>query len=102
LTRSGLSLVLATVLEVSGTTARKLPQGITKVLPFVLMFLCYELSLSALTLAFTRIEVSVTYAVWSGLGTALIAPVGVLWLKEVCRPCQDRRSKSKAHGFSSP
>ena len=43
--------MLAIVLEVSGTTARKLPQGITKVLPFVLMFLCYELSLSALTLA---------------------------------------------------
>jgi small multidrug resistance pump len=24
----------------------------------------------------------VAYAVWSGLGTALIATVGVLWLKE--------------------
>jgi small multidrug resistance pump len=79
---SWLYLVLAIVLEVSGTTAMKLSQGFTKMLPSVLMFVCYGLSLSALTLALKRIEVSVAYAVWSGLGTALIATVGVLWLKE--------------------
>ena len=79
---SWLYLVLAIVLEVSGTTAMKLSQGFTKLLPSVLMFVCYGLSLSALTLALKRIEVSVAYAVWSGLGTALIATVGVLWLKE--------------------
>lgn len=79
---SWLYLVLAIVLEVSGTTAMKLSQGFTKMWPSVLMFLFYGLSLSALTLALKRIEVSVAYAVWSGLGTALIATVGVLWLKE--------------------
>ena len=46
------------------------------------MFLFYGLSLSALTLALKKIDVSVAYAVWSGLGTALIASVGVLWLRE--------------------
>jgi small multidrug resistance pump len=51
-------------------------------LPSVLMFLFYGLSLSALTLALKRIDVSMAYAVWSGLGTALIAVIGVLWLKE--------------------
>ena len=40
------------------------------------------LSLSALTLALKTIDISVAYAVWSGLGTALIATVGVLWMKE--------------------
>ena len=75
-------LVLAIVFEVSGTTAMKLSQGFTKMLPSVLMFLLYGLSLSALTLALKRIDVSMAYAVWSGLGTALIATVGVLWLKE--------------------
>ena len=79
---SWLYLVLAIVLEVSGTTAMKLSQGFTKMWPSVLMFLFYGLSLSALTLALKRIEVSVAYAVWSGLGTALIATVGVLWMKE--------------------
>jgi small multidrug resistance pump len=75
-------LVLAIVLEVSGTTSMKLSQGFTQILPSVLIFFCYGLSLSALTLALKRIDVSVAYAVWSGLGTALIATIGVLWLKE--------------------
>ena len=79
---SWLYLVAAIVLEVSGTTAMKLSQGFTKMLPSVLMFLFYGLSLSALTLALKHIDVSVAYAVWSGLGLALIATVGVLWLKE--------------------
>jgi small multidrug resistance pump len=79
---SWLYLVLAIVLEVSGTTSMKLSQGFTKLFPTLLMFLLYGLSLSALTLALKRIDVSVAYAVWSGLGTALIATLGVLWLKE--------------------
>jgi small multidrug resistance pump len=79
---SWLYLVLAIVLEVSGTTSMKLSQGFTQMLPSVLMFLFYGLSLGALTLALKSIDVSVAYAVWSGLGTALIATVGVLWLKE--------------------
>ena len=79
---SWLYLILAIVLEVSGTTSMKVSQGYTKVLPSVLMFLLYGLSLSALTLALKSIDVSVAYAVWSGLGTALIASVGVIWLKE--------------------
>ena len=75
-------LVMAIVLEVSGTTSMKLSQGFTKMQPSVLMFLFYGLSLPALTLALKRMDVSVAYAVWSGLGTALIATVGVMWLKE--------------------
>jgi small multidrug resistance pump len=79
---SWLYLVLAIVFEVSGTTAMKLSQGFTQTLPSVLMFVFYALSLSALTLALKTIDVSVAYAVWSGLGTALIATIGVLWMKE--------------------
>jgi small multidrug resistance pump len=75
-------LVLAIVLEVSGTTSMKLSQGFTQMLPSVLMFFFYGLSLGALTLALKSIDVSMAYAIWSGLGTALIATVGVLWLKE--------------------
>jgi small multidrug resistance pump len=77
-----LYLVLAIVLEVSGTTSMKLSQGFAKTLPSVVMFVFYGLSLSALTLALKHIDVSVAYAVWSGLGTALIATVGVVWLRE--------------------
>lgn len=46
---SWLYLVLAIVFEVSGTTSMKWSHGFTQTLPSVLMFLCYGLSLSALT-----------------------------------------------------
>jgi small multidrug resistance pump len=70
-------LALAIVLEVAGTTNMKLSQGFTERLPSVLVFVFYGLSIGALTLSLKRIDVSVAYAVWSGLGTAIIAMVGM-------------------------
>jgi len=75
-------LALAILLEVAGTTCMKLSDGFTKMLPSILLFVFYTLSFGMLTLALKRIDVSVAYAVWSGVGTALIATIGVLWFKE--------------------
>ena len=75
-------LALAILLEVAGTTCMKLSDGFTKVMPSILLFVFYTLSFGMLTLALKRIDVSVAYAVWSGVGTALIATIGVLWFKE--------------------
>ncbi|GIU81189.1 MAG: QacE family quaternary ammonium compound efflux SMR transporter [Acidobacteria bacterium] len=75
-------LILAIVLEVSGTTSMKLSAGFTKKLPSVLIFVFYGLSLTALTFALRKIDISIAYAVWSGLGTALIATIGILWVRE--------------------
>jgi small multidrug resistance pump len=75
-------LMLAITLEVSGTTCMKLANGFTRVVPSVLMFIFYGLSLGALTLALKKIDVSLAYAVWSGMGTALIASIGILWFNE--------------------
>ena len=36
----------------------------------------------ALTFCKIKIEISVTYAVWSGVGTVLIALIGILYYKE--------------------
>lgn len=77
-----LFLVLAILLEVAGTTCMKLSQGLTKPGPSVLVFVFYGLSLSALTFALKRIDLGVAYAIWSGLGTALIALIGILWFRE--------------------
>ncbi len=79
---SWLLLTLAIVLEVTGTTNMKLSEGFSKVLPTIFVFVFYGLSIGALTLALNRIEVSVAYAVWSGMGTALVAVVGMLVFKE--------------------
>lgn len=75
-------LALAILLEVAGTTCMKLSEGFTKVVPSILLFVFYSLSFGMLTLALKRIDVSVAYAVWSGVGTALIATIGVLWFRE--------------------
>ena len=77
-----LYLALAILLEVSGTTCMKLSQGFTKLVPSILLFVFYTMSMGMLTLALKKIDVSVAYAVWSGVGTALIAAIGVLWFKE--------------------
>lgn len=77
-----LYLVLAILLEVSGTTCMKLSEGFTKTVPSILLFVFYTLSFGMLTLALKKLDVSVAYAVWSGMGTALIATIGVLWFKE--------------------
>lgn len=77
-----LYLVLAILLEVSGTTCMKLSEGFTRMVPSILLVVFYTLSLGMLTLALKKIDVSVAYAIWSGVGTALIATIGVLWFKE--------------------
>jgi small multidrug resistance pump len=75
-------LLLAIVLEIAGTTMLKLSDGFSKLAPSVAMAVLYALSFGALSLTLKRIDVGVAYAVWSALGTALIATIGVLWFHE--------------------
>ena len=42
----------------------------------------YVLSAAAVILALKRLDLSVTYAVWSGVGTALAALIGVVYFRE--------------------
>ena len=77
-----LLLVAAIVFEVAGTTSMKLSAGFTKVLPSVLLFVFYALAFGALTLTLKKMEVSFVYAIWSGLGTALVTLIGILYFKE--------------------
>ena len=75
-------LVGAIALEVAGTTSMKLSMGFTRLVPSVLIFLFYGASFVALTLALKDIEISFAYAVWSGVGTAVIAAIGILYFRE--------------------
>ena len=77
-----LYLTLAILSEVSGTTCMKLSAGFTKAMPSMLMWLFYGVCFYFLTLALKKVDVSVAYAIWSGVGTALIATVGVLYFRE--------------------
>ena len=79
----GTAFLLAAICsEVIGTTCMKLSQGFTRIVPSVLMGLAYLTSLSMLTFALRHIEVSVAYAIWSGVGTLLISAIGVFAFQE--------------------
>lgn len=77
-----LSLGGAILLEVAGTTSMKLSYGFTRPLPSVLLFVFYAMSFALMTIAIKKIDMSISYAIWSGVGTALIAVIGIGWFKE--------------------
>ncbi|MFN6567712.1 multidrug efflux SMR transporter [Dendronalium sp. ChiSLP03b] len=79
---SWIYLVLAIIFEVSGTTCMKLSEGFTKIIPSILIFVFYGICFSFLTLSLKRLEISVAYSVWSGLGTTLIASIGIICFRE--------------------
>ena len=79
---SWIYLTLAIIMEVIGTAAMKLALGFTKVVPSILMMVFYGLSFAFLTLAVKKIDVSIGYAIWAGVATALIAIVGIVHFGE--------------------
>ena len=79
---SVLYLAVAIVLEICGTTSLKLSDGFTRVGPSAAVVLCYVASFVLLSLALRGIELSIAYAVWSGVGTAIVAAIGILWFGE--------------------
>ena len=79
---SWLYLLSAILLEVAGTTSMKFSAGFARLVPSILVLVFYGGAIVSLTLALKRIDVSVAYAVWSGLGTALIAVIGMTYFRE--------------------
>jgi small multidrug resistance pump len=75
-------LVTAIVVEVASTAALPRTHGFREPGWTVLVLAGYAVSIWLLAEVIRHIPVSVTYAVWAGLGTAGIALVGVLLLHE--------------------
>jgi small multidrug resistance pump len=72
-----LLLAFAILSEVGGTLALRVSDGFTRPLPIFFVVVGYGISFWLMALALKDIPVSLTYAVWSGVGTALIAVAGV-------------------------
>ena len=75
-------LTLAILAEVAGTTTMKLSEGFSRLTPSLLLFVFYDSSLTFLNFALKGIEVSIAYAIWSGLGTAIVVIIGILIFSE--------------------
>jgi small multidrug resistance pump len=77
-----LLLLAAILFEVAGITSMKLSRGFAEPLPSLAVLVFYVLSAAAVILALKRLDLSVTYAIWSGVGTALAATIGIAYFRE--------------------
>lgn len=77
-----LYLGLAITAEVIGTSFLKLSAGFTKLLPSVVVVVCYALAFYLLALSLKTMKVGIAYAIWAGLGVALLAVIGRLFFGE--------------------
>ena len=77
-----LYLVGAILTEVCGTVTLPFTDGLRRPGPTVLMLACYGLSIWLLAVALKGLDLSLTYAIWAGSGTALVAVIGVIALGE--------------------
>jgi len=77
-----LLMIAAILFEVLGTTCMKLSDGFRKLKPSIGLAVFYILCFGCLTLAIEKIDVSIAYALWSAMGTALITVIGITYFKE--------------------
>jgi small multidrug resistance pump len=82
LTEAWTLLAIAITFEVMGTTCMKLSQGFTRPVPSVAMFAFYAMAFACNTMAIKTLDLSMTYAVWSGVGTIATALIGIYYFKE--------------------
>lgn len=76
-------LALAIGAEVVATTSLKATDGFSRLWPSVLVVIGYAISFGLLGFALKAgIPLSMGYAIWSGVGTAVVAGAGVLLYKE--------------------
>ena len=73
-----LLLAFAIILELSGTICLKLSYGFSRLLPSIGVVCFYLGSFALMAQSLKSLEVGIVYAIWAGVGTALIAIVGIL------------------------
>lgn len=69
-------LIAAIVFEVLGTSAMQAAQHFTRLVPTLIMIVCYAIAFYFLSSTLRVIPVGIAYAIWSGLGIVLISLVG--------------------------
>lgn len=70
-------LGLAIATELAGTTALKASDGFTKIGYDAIVVVGYALSFYLMAVSLKDLDLGSTYAIWSGVGTAATAVIGV-------------------------
>jgi small multidrug resistance pump len=76
------TLVGAILAEVLGTTAMKYSDGFSRLWPSLITGFSYAIAFVLLAQTLKTMSVGTTYAIWSGVGTAVIAAIGILFIGE--------------------
>ncbi|HWV23427.1 MAG TPA: multidrug efflux SMR transporter [Thermomicrobiales bacterium] len=75
-------LAIAIAAEIVATTSLKQSDGFSKLWPSVITIVGYVIAFWLVGQALKTIPVSVAYAIWSGVGTAVVAAIGMAFLGE--------------------
>ena len=75
---AGLLLSIAIVSEVAATLALRMSHGFSRPVPAMVVVAGYAISFWFMSQVLKELPVGLTYAVWSAVGTALIATFGIL------------------------
>jgi len=76
-------LCAAIACEVIATSALKASDSFTNIGPSFLVIAGYGIAIYLLTLVLKTMPVGVTYAIWSGVGVALVAVVSAIIYKQI-------------------
>ena len=77
-----LYLAIAILAEVAATSTLKASDGFTRPLPTVIVIAGYVTAFYFLSLALRVIPMGVAYAIWSGIGIALVSLTGLLFYRQ--------------------
>ncbi len=76
-------LAIAIVAEVIATSALKSSQEFTRLIPSIVVVLGYGAAFYCLSLVLRTIPIGIAYAIWAGVGVALVAIVSAIVFKQV-------------------
>jgi small multidrug resistance pump len=80
--KTHLILLLAILAEVIATSALKASENFTRPIPSLLVVAGYGTAFFLLSITLKTLPIGVAYAIWSGVGTALVAVVGWLYYRQ--------------------
>lgn len=75
-------LAIAICLEVAGTLALRSSKGFTRLMPSLFVVVAYATAFYFLSLTLKNMSLGTAYAIWSGVGTALVVIASVVLFRE--------------------
>lgn len=79
-------LAVAILAEVLATSALKTCHGFTRLGPSLIVVAGYAIAFYSLSLTLRTVPVAVAYAIWSGVGVALVTAIGWVFFKQRIDP----------------